>query len=84
MELTRPSLTRLSRKAGIKSLSEECYPYIRALIVQRATDIIKNSLIINQQHQTKTLMDSDVYEALALFNENMTQSNDLGTTTLQK
>jgi histone H3/H4 len=84
MEITRPSITRLARRAGIKSLSEDCFPSVRALIAQHVNNIIRNALIINSEHQTKTLMADDIYDALTLTGENLTQSSDLGTTTIAK
>ena len=84
MEMTRPSITRLARRAGVKSISEECFISIRALVSQKIHNIIKNALVINSEHQTKTLMADDIYEALALLGENLTQSHDLGTTTIGK
>lgn len=84
MEITRPSIVRLARQAGVKSIAEDCYPMIRALIDARLDDIIEKSLRVNEQHQTKTLMADDVYEALALCGEHIAQSSDLGTTTIAK
>jgi len=84
MEITKPSIIRLARRAGIKSLSEECFPLLRALIHQRLEHVIQNSLIINSEHQTKTLMADDIYTSLSINNENLTQSNDLGTSTITK
>lgn len=81
MEMTRPSITRLARRAGVKSISEECFANIRALVTQRLHTIIQNSLVINSEHQTKTLMTDDIYEALAVLGENLAQSHDLGTST---
>ena len=84
MEITRPSITRLARKAGIKSISEECYDIIRKIIYQRLDEVICSSMLINSEHQTKTLMVEDIYESLALLGENLTQSNNLGTNTVNK
>lgn len=84
MELSKPSIVRISRKAGIKSISEECYPYIRALIYEKVEDIIKNAVIVNKEHDTKTLMVNDIYKALYLQGENITQSTELGTITIGK
>ena len=84
MEITKPSIIRLARRAGIKSLSEECFPLLRGLIHQRLQQVIINSLIINSEHQTKTLMADDIYTSLSFTNENLTQSNDLGTSTITK
>jgi len=84
MELSKPSIVRLSRKAGIKSISEECYPYIRALISEKIEDIVKKAVIVNKEHETKTLMVNDIYRALYLQGENITQSTELGTNTIGK
>lgn len=84
MEITRPSITRLARRAGIKSISEECFDNVRALITQRVDSIIQNAVIVNSEHQTKTLMVEDIYDTLALMGENLTMSHDLGTATVSK
>jgi histone H3/H4 len=84
MEITRPSITRLARRAGIKSVSEDCYDNVRALLTSRLDQVIQSALVVNSEHQTKTLMPEDVYEALALMGENLTQSSDLGTSTVSK
>jgi len=83
-EMTRPSITRLARRAGVKSISEECFVYIRTLVGQRLHNIIQNGLVINSEHQTKTLMPDDIYEALSMLGENLAQSHDLGTATVNK
>ncbi|NDB87040.1 MAG: hypothetical protein EB127_30795, partial [Alphaproteobacteria bacterium] len=62
----------------------ECYPYIRALIYEKVEDIIKNAVIVNKEHDTKTLMVNDIYKALYLQGENITQSTELGTITIGK
>lgn len=84
MELTKPSITRLARRAGIKSISDECFNSIRGLLTQHLNNIVRNALVINSVNQTKTLMPEDVYEALATMGENLAQSHDLGTTTVSK
>jgi histone H3/H4 len=84
MEMTRPSITRLARKAGVKSISEDCFTNIRALVNQQLHTIIQSALVINSEHQTKTLMADDIYESLAMLGKNLTQSHDLGTTTVSK
>lgn len=84
MELTRPSITRLARRAGIKSVSDDCFDLIRAFITIHLNQIIRASLVVNSEHQTKTFMSEDVYEALALSNINLAQSSELGTITINK
>ena len=84
MEITRPSIARLARRAGVKTVADECYPHIRALIAQRLDLVLRHSLVVNSEHTTKTLMANDVYEALALLGDNITRSSDLGTSTVSK
>jgi len=75
--ITKPSLTRLARRAGVKSLSDDCFDTVRNLIGMKLTEVIKTINIVNSEHQTKTIMPSDIYESLHLLNYNVTQSNDL-------
>jgi histone H3/H4 len=83
-KITKPSITRLARRAGIKSLSEECHDTIKNLIGMELSNIIKNVIVINTHNQTKTIMPKDVYDTLHLMNYNIAKSNDLTTTTCQK
>lgn len=79
--ITKPSLTRLARQAGIKSIADDCYPYIRSLIKRRLTQVLDNALILNR---TKTLLASDIYKALETENIYITKSDCLDTTTQSK
>ena len=82
--ITRPSITRLARRAGIKSVSDECFDSIRNLVDQKLNEILLAALVVNSEHQTKTLMPDDIYEALHLNGYNIAQSTDLGVTTCTK
>jgi len=82
--ITRPSMTRLARKSGVKSVSDDCFDVIRQLIENRLDEIIDVAVIVNSEHQTKTMMTNDVYDSLGLIGNNIAQSNDLGTTTCSK
>jgi hypothetical protein len=53
MEITRPSIIRLARQAGVKSVAEDCYPLIRALINQRLNDVIDNSFPMSKEINIK-------------------------------
>jgi histone H3/H4 len=75
--ITKPSLTRLARRGGVKSLSDDCFDTIRNLVGIKLYEVIKTVDIVNSENQTKTIMPNDVYEALHLLNYNITQSNDL-------
>ena len=82
--ITKPSITRLARRAGVKSVSDDCFNPIRHIIANRLDELILKALIVNSEHQTKTLMSEDIYEAFSLIGCNITQSTDLGTTTCSK
>ena len=82
--ITKPSITRIARQAGVKSLSDDCYNTIRNLIHMYLSEVVLASLVVNSEHNTKTLMSEDVYEAFKLLGYNVAQSHDLGTTTFSK
>jgi len=82
--ITKPSITRLARRAGVKSLSDDCYNNIRDIVNKQLSDIIVAALVVNSEHNTKTLMPEDIYEAFRLRGYNVTQSSELGTSTCAK
>ena len=83
-KISKSSINRLARRAGVKSISEDCYETIRNLIGMELTNIVKNIIVINSHNQTKTIMVKDVYDSLHLMNYNVTQSNDLNTNSCLK
>jgi len=83
-KLSKPSINRLAKRAGVKSLSEDCYETIRNLMGMELNNIIKNIIIVNDQDNTKTIMVKNVYDALHLMNYNTAVSNDLITNSCLK
>lgn len=83
-DITKPSITRLARRAGVKSVSDDCFDLVRHLISEKLDEVILATLAVNSEHQTKTMMPDDVYDAFLLLGENVAQSSDLGTTTCSK
>lgn len=75
--LTKSSITKLSKRAGVKSISEECNEKIRKIIESKLDEIVDTMIIINSEHNTKTIMTSDVYDSLQLLNHNITIPKDL-------
>jgi len=73
-KISKPSINRIARRAGVKSVSEDCFDTIRNLIGMELNTIIKTVLIVNR---TKTVMVKDVYDALHLLNYNTAQSTEL-------
>lgn len=82
--ITKPSITRLARRAGVKSLSEQCYGSVEELARDTLSRVLFNALVVNSAHKTKTLMVTDIYDALRLSGYNVAQSNKLSTDTCAK
>jgi len=82
--ITKPSMTRLARRAGVKSMSEDCYPVIHQEIGEMIEDIMRVALVVNSTRSTKTLMVEDMYDALRLKGYNVAHSTDMGTGTCLK
>jgi histone H3/H4 len=75
--ITKPSITRIARKAGVKSMSEDCYPTIYNTVDKMLNDIIITALIMNDEQNTKTLMVDDIYKAFALNGFNVAKTSEL-------
>ena len=58
---TKPSITRLARRAGVKSMSDDCVDTIRSLIGVELNEIIRMAVILNEQNSTKTVMTCLLY-----------------------
>lgn len=84
LQITSPAVTRLARKAGVKSLSETCLDTILNLASVRIDQVVRNAIVVNSQRHTKTLMAEDLYDSLALMGENLLQSTELGKNTVTK
>jgi len=84
MSLTKPDITRLARSAGVKTVSEDSYDLVRKIIEAEVREIVRLALIVNSEHQTKTLMSDDIYEAIAFRGTNLTQSSELSVSTCTK
>lgn len=83
-DITKPSITRLARRAGVKSVSDDCFHAIRQIISNHLDTVVRAAMVVNSEHQTKTLMADDVYDAFSIMGNNITQSSDLGTSTCSK
>jgi histone H3/H4 len=82
--LPKPCLTRLARKAGVKSISDDSFEHIRNVVIDRITDVLKTVIIVNSESETKTFMTSDLYDALSILGENLCKSTDLGSKNILK
>ena len=75
--ITNPSIVRLSRKSGVKSMSNDCYNTIRKIAQKELDEIVKTMIVVNSEHNTKTIMQDDIYDALRLRGHHVAQSGEL-------
>jgi histone H3/H4 len=75
--LSKPAIVKLARRAGVKSLSDDCYNTIRNLVGMKLNEIVRATIVINDNHSTKTIMKNDVYKALECLGYNVTESSEL-------
>ena len=74
---TKPAITRLARRSGVKSMSDDCVDTIRSLIGVELNEIIRIAVIMNEQNSTRTVMTDDIYNALHFLNINLAKTEDL-------
>ena len=73
---TKPAITRLARRAGVKSMSDDCIVPLKHLVAMKLDEVLSTTLIVNSQHATKTIMPDDVYEALSLCGINVARTEE--------
>jgi histone H3/H4 len=85
MESTiKPSITRIARKSGVKCLSDDCIDITSYIIERKLHQILSTAIVVNSEHQTKTLMSDDIYDTLTILGYNITRSSELGTNAYSK
>lgn len=82
--ITKPSITRLARRAGVKSLSDDCFNTTREMIEEKLAEVLNAVLVVNSENQTRTIMVNDVYDALHLLGHNISRSSEMSTATRVK
>lgn len=70
IEIADSGILNLSKRAGVKKLSENCYDIIKKILVKQLEEVIKNTIIANNEHASKTIMPEDVCSALKLMDVN--------------
>lgn len=84
MNIPKPSITRLARKAGVKTLADDCYPILNHIIDRRLRDILDKSIQLNSIRDIKTLMLVDIENSLKSEGEYVSHSQYMGNTTVLK
>lgn len=65
------SVTKLARRAGIKSLAESSYQTINDLATHKCQEVINVLRIVNANNNTKTITQKDYQTAMKMLGENV-------------
>jgi histone H3/H4 len=84
MLIKKPSLERIAKRSGVKSLSSDCYPLLYKIMISKMVELSQNILIVNSEGTTKTIMKSNVYDGLHIMGHNIGQSDCVGVKTCAK
>lgn len=68
---SNPSIIRLSKKAGVKHMSPECFDILKNIILEQIDIIVKNSVIMNSNHKNKKLSAQNLESAMRLLGYNV-------------
>ena len=79
--ITKPAITRIARRAGVKSMSDSCVDTIRNLIGIKLHEILSIVDVINDQRNIKTIMTDDIYNSMDLLGIKLARSTDLDKST---
>ena len=75
--ITKISIKRLSKCAGVKTLSDDCYDLIREIIENKLKELVDHSYNIMCEGNSKTLSSSDIHHSLELRGEYILKSENL-------
>ena len=78
--ITKPSIQRLCKKAGVKSMSLECVELIKNIMELECDELIETLLSFNECGKTKTIMVKDIYKSIEEHGYKLSKSSFLGET----
>ncbi len=76
--VTKPSIQRLCKKAGVKSMSVQCVDLIKNIMELECDVLIDNIISYNETSKAKTVMASDVYKSINDIGYILSKSDHLG------
>ncbi len=74
---TKPSILKLARKAGVKSLSEDAYPVIDTILAARIEQLVRDGLHIHQMRGARVLTCDDIQKGAELRGMFFADGNEL-------
>ena len=72
-KISHISLTRLSYRAGIKTMTDDCYDVINDIIKHKIDNIIRNASYISNERKKKMIMPEDIHCAMNILGMNVVQ-----------
>ena len=75
--ITKPSIARLARRAGVKSLSEDSYKEINDFIDGFLNKILKAIFILSKAKNNRTILTDDIYDTLEILGYNLSRSTEI-------
>lgn len=76
--ITKPSIQRLCKKAGVKSMSAECVDLIKHIMELECEELIDNIISYNETSKAKTVMVDDIYKSISDTGFIISKSDHLG------
>ena len=68
-KISDPACMRLCKRSGIKSVSKKSHKYIKDIIDTKIDEILGVANIIINQNNSKTILDSHIYEVISLIQD---------------
>lgn len=68
---TKPSIIRLARRSGVKSISDDCIEPIQQTIYSKLDEVISATTLVNKNNNTKTILPADLYQAFHILGYNI-------------
>ena len=66
----------MAKRAGVKTIAKDCMPTLKSLLEIKLNNICQVVATVNKQKGTKTVMQSDVYDALHLMGINVAETDE--------
>lgn len=76
--ITKPSIQRLCKKAGVKSMSLDCIDLIKNMMEFECEKLIDIIISYNETNKSKTVMVDDVYRSIEDTGYILSKSDHLG------
>ena len=74
-KLPKTVVTKMARKAGIKTISDDTESIIIDIVNNTLSDVLKHSIIASEEVDSKILSKKNIIDGMSLMNINVTTYN---------